>query len=102
MPYVDNENRKVYNIDFDGTLTDGSSYENLVPNKEMVSKIKELYFAGHIVIVWSARLWSDASTIAAWLILHEIGFHGLMLGKGGSDCYVDDKAINDKDFLKGA
>ena len=102
ITYADNSNRKVYNIDFDGTLTDGSSYENLVPNKEMVIKVKELYFTGHIVIVWSARLWADAPKIASWLILHGIGFHGLMLGKGGSDCYVDDKAIHADDFLNGA
>jgi len=31
-------------------------------------------------------------------IQHGIPFHGLMLGKGGTDIYVDDKAVNTKDF----
>lgn len=99
MIYVDNSNRRVYNIDFDGTLTDGSSYEKLVPNHDMIAKVAELYFAGNIIIVWSARLWSDAPTITGWLIANNIPFHGLMLGKGGSDCYVDDKAIQAEDFI---
>ena len=101
MTYTDAKNRKVYNIDFDGTLTTGDSYEVLRPNKEMVMRVQELYFSGHIIIIWSARLWSNATLIAAWLIQNDIGFHGIMLGKGGSDCYIDDKAIHVDDFIKG-
>ena len=101
MTYKDNENRKVFNIDFDGTLTTGDSYEVLRANKKMVVRVQELYFTGNIIIIWSARLWSDATKIAAWLIQHEVGFHGIMLGKGGSDCYVDDKAVHTDDFIKG-
>ena len=100
MKYVDNKNRKVYNIDFDGTLTDGSSYENLIPNPKMVKKVRELYFAGHIIIIWSARQWSNANTIVAWLIQNDVSFHGIMLGKGGTDYYVDDKSVSINDFLK--
>lgn len=99
MTYQDNVERKVYNIDFDGTLTTGESYIVLTPNKEMIDKVRELYFTGHIIIIWSARLWSDATKIVAWLIQNEIPFHGIMLGKGGSDYYVDDKNILINNFL---
>lgn len=99
MTYTDNSDRKVYNIDFDGTLTDGSSYENLVPNLAMTRKVKELYFQGNIIIIWSARFWDTAAIVAGWCIAHDVPFHGLMLGKGGTDYYIDDKAINLKDFL---
>jgi len=97
--YKDNPNRKVYNIDFDGTLTDGSCYINLLPNKEVITKVRELYYSGHIILIWSARLWESAPHIAGWCITHGVPFHGLMLGKGGTDVYVDDKAIDDKNFL---
>ena len=100
MKYVDNKDSKVYNIDFDGTLTDGSSYENLVPNKAMIKKVRELYFAGHIIIIWSARQWSNANVVAGWCIYHNIPYHGLMLGKGGTDYYIDDKSVSINDFLK--
>jgi len=96
--YKDNPNKKVYNIDFDGTLTDGSSYVKLVPNLSVITKVRELYFLGNIIIIWSARLWENAAIIAAFCIQHGIPFHGLMLGKGGTDIYVDDKAVNAKDF----
>ncbi len=99
MTYTDNKDRKVYNIDFDGTLTDGSSYEKLVPNQDMLHKVKELYFAGHIIIIWSARFWNNANIIAGWLLINNVPFHGMMLGKGGTDVYVDDKAIHSEDFL---
>lgn len=101
MTYKENSDRKVYNIDFDGTLTDGSSYENLVPNQEMIQKVRELYYSGHIIILWSARLWESAKDIAGWAIMNNIPFHGLMLGKGGTDFYVDDKNVNINDFLSG-
>lgn len=97
--YKDNPNRKVYNIDFDGTLTDGSSYITLVPRLDVITKVRELYFLGHIIIIWSARLWESAQHIAAFCIHYSIPFHGLMLGKGGTDVYVDDKAVNDKTFI---
>lgn len=97
--YKDTPNRKVYNIDFDRTLTDGTCYINLVPNTDVISKVRELYYSGHIIIIWSARLWESAQYIAAFCIHHGIPFHGMMLGKGGTDVYVDDKAISDKIFI---
>lgn len=101
MTYKENPDRKVYNIDFDGTLTTGESYEELNPNHDIVQRTKQLYYSGHIIIIWSARQWSDASTIAGWLILHNIPFHGVMLGKGGTDFYVDDKNVLLENFLSG-
>lgn len=98
MDYNDNKNRKVYNIDFDGTLTTGESYEKLTPLKAIIKIVRELYFAGNIIIIWSARLWEDAPIITAWCIKHGVPFHGIMLGKGGTDCYVDDKAMSVTDF----
>lgn len=100
MKYTETKNKKVYNIDFDGTLTTGDSYEVLCPNNEMIYRARELYFAGNIIIIWSARLWADATKIAAWLIQYGVPFHGIMLGKGGSDCYIDDKAIHTDDFIQ--
>ncbi|MDA3808566.1 MAG: hypothetical protein PF440_11730 [Thiomicrorhabdus sp.] len=99
MTYEDNKERIVYNIDFDGTLTTGESYVFLTPRDEMIQRVQKLYFSGHIIIIWSARLWSDASKLVSWLILNNVPFHGVMLGKGGSDCYVDDKAIHADDFI---
>jgi len=49
--YQDNSARIVYNIDFDGTLTDGHSYTNLIPNQAVITKVRELYFLGNIILI---------------------------------------------------
>ena len=98
--YKENGNRKVYNIDFDGTLTDGKYTSDPEPNLAVIEKVIDLYFSGHLIIIWSARLWNDAQWMAAWLIKHAVPFHGVMLGKGGTDYYIDDKAVHVDDFLK--
>ncbi len=99
--YTENPNKKVYNIDFDGTLTTGEYTEWPNPNSGMISKVRSLCKKGNVIIIWTARWWEQAGNIAAWLIRHNVPFHGLMMGKGGSDCYVDDKAVSAEDFLKG-
>ena len=101
MNYEDNKDRKVYNIDLDGTLTTGESYLQLEPSYGMIKKVRELYFQGNLIIIWSARLWEDASIVVSWLIANKVPFHGIMLGKGGTDVYVDDKAISADDFIIG-
>jgi len=35
--------------------------------------------------------------MVSWLIKHRVPFHGVMMGKGGSDAYVDDKAVSWED-----
>lgn len=97
--YTDNPERKVYNIDFDGTLTTGEYAEWPWSNLEMILKVKKLYLEGNIIIIWSARLWEYAPNLASWLIHYGVPFHGIILGKGGADYYIDDKAINSNDFL---
>lgn len=98
--YIEKAARIVYNIDFDGTLTTGEYTENPGPNKDMIQKVQDLYYTGDIIIIWSARWWESVNFMVAWLIRNNVPFHGIMMGKGGSDIYVDDKAINDKVFLE--
>ena len=94
MEFNKNSKRKVYNIDVDGLLTNGELFWKTepTPNKEAIKKVTELYKAGNIIIIWTARLWNCASETVGWLIKNEVPFHGIMMGKGGSDYYIDDKA----------
>ena len=98
----DNPNRRVYHIDVDGTLTNNASYhdEEPEPNSMMVKTVTGIYEAGNIIIIHTARRWEFAHLLVAWLIKHKVPFHGIMMGKGGSDCYVDDKSIKPEDFVK--
>ncbi len=92
------------NIDFDHTITKRSTDEYLSPcqqkpNTELVEKMWEAYYSGKTIIVWTARPWSDAAELAGVLTMWEVPFHGLMMAKGGSDMYVDDKATRPDEFV---
>lgn len=102
MTYQENPNRKVFNVDFDHTLTSdkpGTYSEDPAPYPEMIAAVKKKYMAGHIIIIWSARMWENSPFLVSWLIKHSVPFHGVFMGKGGSDGYVDDKAVAIGDFL---
>lgn len=93
------------NIDFDNTLTDPEEDEwapahRQEPNEEMIEAVYQAYVSGREITVWTARQWNEAPKVAGWLIAHEVPFHGLMCGKGGSDLYVDDKAVEPEAFIE--
>jgi len=96
--YQESPNRVVYNIDFDGTITTGD-HNMPAPNLSVISKLTELYYSGNIIIIWTARQWTDASYLVGFLISNAIPFHGIQMAKGGSDYYIDDKMLDLKTFL---
>jgi len=101
MNYQENQNRKVLNIDYDGVLTTGEYTNDPNPEQAMIDRVKELYMQGHLIIIWTARLWDFAPFLASWLTKHSVPFHGLRMDKGGSDFYLDDKMISfDKFYNK--
>jgi hypothetical protein len=97
MIYHENKNRHVFNIDFDGTLTTGEYTNDPGPVMPIINRVRDLYCSGHIIIIWTARWWENAPDMVSWLIKHRVPFHGVMMGKGGSDAYVDDKAVSWED-----
>ncbi len=96
-----------YCFDLDGTLcsdTDGD-YPNATPNLEVISKLNELYDAGHTITVYTAR---GATTGLDWHELTKtqlrdwnVKHHKLIMGKPGGDVYIDDECIHVSDFMQG-
>lgn len=83
-------------VDFDNTLTevnvaywDGEREE---PDERVCEAVRRHYHRGGTVIVWTARPWSEANTIAARLTEWKVPYHGIRCEKGSADVYVDDKA----------
>jgi trehalose-6-phosphatase len=95
MEFNESSKRRVYSIDLDGTLTNGEPFWEVepTPKQENIDKLRNLYKSGNIIIIWSARQWECAPDTVAWLIKNRIPFHGIYLGKGGSDYYIDDKNL---------
>lgn len=92
-------------VDFDGTLTKGKAKhwegETAEPNPEMIEWVKDSYYSGKIIVIWTARPWSQASNIAARLTEWDVPYHGIRCAKGGATYYIDDKAMRPEEILDG-
>ena len=89
-------------FDLDGTLlTDArGNYASAVPIPDRVEKLKKMYSLGYTIIIQTARSyhWNDFTTTQ--LDTFGIPYHILEVGgKIHADLYVDDKAINAKDYF---
>jgi len=98
---------KRYCFDIDGVIchTQGTSYRESTPNREVIERINELFRAGHTIVLQTARgmgtLDGDIGKVhESWYDftlqqMRSFGllFHELFLGKAYADVYVDDKAI---------
>ena len=95
----------VYCFDIDGTLctnTEGR-YEDAKPLPEVIARVNALHKAGHRIILQTAR---GSTTGIDWRPVTErqmdawgVRYHELHFGKPTADLYVDDKAVNIKDWM---
>lgn len=103
---LENVNSKLIAVDFDKTLTEPPPEKSIwrpaheqEPDKDMIQAVIEAYHDGHIINVWTARKWPEASQIHGWLTIHEVPYHGLRCDKGAADLYIDDRTITPEEFL---
>ncbi|MBX9977178.1 MAG: hypothetical protein K2X98_02880 [Alphaproteobacteria bacterium] len=97
--------KKVYCFDIDGTLctnTEGR-YEDALPMTDRIGKLNALFDEGHTIVLFTAR---GSTTGIDWRDTTEgqmerwgVKYHKLLLGKPYADVYIDDKAVNDKDWF---
>lgn len=97
----------IYAIDIDGTLcdTEDSDYKNSIPRKDIISRVNQLYNEGHTIKIFTGR---GATSGIDWREFTEsqlktwgVKYHELIMGKPHADYYIDDRAINIRDFLNG-
>jgi hypothetical protein len=94
-----------YCFDIDGTIctnTDGA-YEEAEPLLQRISKVNALFDLGHRIIMFTAR---GSQTGIDWREVTQqqlqnwgLKYHELLLGKPHADIFIDDKAVNDKDWF---
>jgi len=107
-----------YCVDIDGTICDkdvcreDGDYETSIPKPDRIAEINKLYDQGHIIKYFTARGMGrhKDSRVLAYSDFYDLTynqlkgwgckFHELILGKPSADFYIDDKAINDKEFFK--
>ena len=95
-----------YIIDIDNTIcyTKDSDYNNSTPDMSRIAQINQWYDDGHEIHYYTARGgnsgldWSELTQqqLSQW----GCRFHSLKLGKVVYDVWVDDRAVNAKDFFK--
>jgi len=101
----------VLHVDFDKTITQVMEDPDFDPyckdelhdvpvDSKMQSRLRSLTEQGHTIIVWTARPWSHAASVAGYLTRHHVPFEGLKMNKGGGGVYVDDKAYRPEEFLQ--
>jgi len=94
----------IYAIDIDGVLCDDmlGEYENSTPDYGVIRKVNKLYEDGHTIKIFTGR---GSATGIDWkeftikqLKSWGVKYHELIFGKPVADVFVDDKAINIKDW----
>jgi len=92
-----------YIFDLDGTLLEdnGGNYADSKPIRRNIELVKELYDSGNTIVIQTGRSKHWYKFTEEQLKYHKILFHVLSVGeKIHGDVYIDDKAINAKDFFK--
>jgi dTDP-glucose 4,6-dehydratase len=97
----------IYCFDIDGTICDSKDgYHKAKPYPEIIDFINELYYKGHTIKIYTAR---GKATNMNWelftleqLFRWGVNYHEITFNKPAADIYIDDKAVNARDFNKGA
>jgi len=95
-----------YCIDIDGVLcqTVGINYMDAVPDERVINIVNDLFDKGHNITIYTARgvgrgIDMTALTkkqLAEW----GVKYHKLYTNKPPADIYIDDRALNIKEFME--
>ena len=99
-------------FDIDDTICNNKNrdYANAEPIKEVIDKINYLYSNGARIKLYTSRgmvscngdlekiIAKNKDILEKWLKKNKVKYHELIFGKPLGDLYVDDKAMNVKDF----
>lgn len=113
------KNQLTFVFDIDGTICPikkkDEKYEDLVPYKEIVEKMREYHDNGARIVLYTSRNMNSfdgdigkinvvtAPILLAWLKKWDIPFDEIVYGKvwpGHNGYYVDDRAIRPDEFVK--
>lgn len=83
-------------IDMDGVIcTEEKTFERALarPLPGARESLQRLRDAGHQIIIYTARSWSELAMTKHWLEAHGMPYDGLHMGKPVADRIVDDRAV---------
>lgn len=83
-------------VDMDGVIcTEQKTFERCLatPIAGAREALESLVAAGHTIVIYSSRSWSELKMTKQWLDNNQIPHHGIHLGKPIADRVIDDRAI---------
>ena len=100
-------------FDIDDTICDNKNrdYENAIPFNEVIDKINYLYDNGAKITLYTSRgmvscngdlakiIAKNKDVLERWLSKNNVRYTELVFGKPLGDLYVDDKAMNVREFV---
>ena len=88
-------------IDLDGTICEEKNFfqrplaKIIKGARSFINKLKKKKYT---VIIYSARSWNEFEMTKNWLVKNKIKYDQLVLGKPVGDFWIDDRAINFKNW----
>lgn len=100
-------------FDIDDTICNNKNrdYENAIPFKDVIKKINKLHKEGAKITLYTSRgmvscngdldkiIKKNKVILEKWLEKNKVEYDQLMFGKPLGDMYIDDKAMNVRDFV---
>ncbi len=96
----------IYCFDIDGTIcdTNDSQYEMSLPRLDVIARINKLYESGDTIKIFTGRGATSRKHLRGFTVKQlaswGLKYHELIMGKPHADVFVDDKAMNTKDWRK--
>ena len=101
-------------FDIDDTICNNKNrdYENAIPFIDVIKKINDLHRQGAKITLYTSRgmvscngdiekiIKKNKSILETWLSKNQVEYDELVFGKPLGDMYIDDKAMNVREFLK--
>ena len=95
----------IFCVDIDGVICNNEGlYQDRVPNEAAIARVNRLYDEGHTILMFTGR---GSRTKIDWRELTEkqlkewgVKHHELIMGKPHADWFIDDRAINVRDWLE--
>lgn len=109
---IPSNGKLVIAIDIDGTILDSGNIDfsnaNKSPNELLKARpiaearrvVRKLHKAGHRIVFHSSRLECQRKATEKWLKKHGFPYHHLELRKFAAHRYIDDRAINGRDWKR--
>lgn len=91
----------VIGIDLDGVIcSEEKTFEKPLAqlNPGAYEFFKEAKELGHTLVIWTARGWEQYKVTSHWLDIQGIEYDQLVMGKPIFDVFIDDRAVDHKDW----